>query len=245
MLTGGVQRGGAIVRVIVRCVDTGTLRIVRSATLDNPVKEFYRLQDRVAAETAGWLGIRLSAEARRVISAGQTRVAPAYELYLQGRGEFARRDLAGNLDAAIVHFQQALVQDPQYALAHAALGEAFWEKYSETKSRLWVDEARRSCNAALEYGASLAAPHVTLAGILNGTGQYAEAATEAQTALQLDPANADATRTLARAYARLNRPAQAEAAFRRVVARHPGNRPAPRHPPGQPPPDAAPASPPA
>ena len=222
-LTGSVQRVEGIVRVTVSLVDTGTLRILRSATLDNPVTEFYRLQDRVAAETAGWLGIRLSPEARRIISAGQTRVAPAYELYLQGRGEFARRDLAGNLDAAIVHFQQALVQDPRYALAHAALGEAFWEKYAETKSPLWADEARRSCNAALEFGESLAAPHVTLAVILNGTGQYAEAAAEAQKALQLDPSNADATRTLARAYARLNRSAEAEAAFARVIARNPEN----------------------
>ena len=135
-LTGSVQRADDMVRVTVSLVDTSTLRILRSATLDNPTSEFYRLQDRVAAETARWLGLRLSAEAKRVISAGQTQVASAYELYLQGRGEFARRDLAGNLDAAIVHFQQALVKDPQYALAHAALGEAFWEKYSETKIRL-------------------------------------------------------------------------------------------------------------
>jgi tetratricopeptide (TPR) repeat protein len=222
-LTGSVQRADGMVRITVNLVDTGTLRILRSATLDNPITEFYRLQDRVAAETAGWLGIRLSPEARRVISAGQTQVASAYELYLQGRGEFARRDLAGNLDAALVHFQQALVQDPKYALVHAALGEAFWEKYTETKNPLWVAEARRSCNVALEYGDALAAPHVTLAVILNGTGQYAEAVAEAQKALQLDPSNADATRTMARAYARLNRAAEAEAAFMRVITRNPEN----------------------
>lgn len=222
-LTGSVQRVDNTVRVTVSLVDTSTLRILRSATLDNPTSEFYRLQDRVAAETARWLGLRLSAEAKRVISAGQTQVASAYELYLQGRGEFARRDLAGNLDAAIVHFQQALVKDPRYALAHAALGEAFWEKYSETKSRLWADEARLSCNSALEFGESLATPHATLAVILNGTGQYEQAVAEAQMALQLDPANADATRTMAKSYARLNRSAEAEAAYQRVIERNPEN----------------------
>jgi len=222
-LTGSVQRADDMVRVTVSLVDTSTLRILRSATLDNPTSEFYRLQDRVAAEAARWLGLRLSAEAKRVLSAGQTQVAPAYELYLQGRGEFARRDLAGNLDAAIVHFQQALVKDPRYALAHAALGEAFWEKYSETKIRLWADEARLSCNAAFEFGGSLATPHVTLAVILNGTGQYEQAVAEAQMALQLDPANADATRALAKSYARLNRSAEAEATYRRLIERNPDN----------------------
>ncbi|MBI2813688.1 MAG: tetratricopeptide repeat protein [Opitutae bacterium] len=222
-LTGSVQHAEDTVRVTVSLVDTATLRILRSATLDNPTSEFYRLQDRVAAEAARWLGLRLSPEARRVISAGQTQVAPAYELYLQGRGEFARRDLAGNLDAAIVHFQQALVKDPRYALAHAALGEAFWEKYAETKIRLWADEARVSCNSALEFGGSLASPRVTLAVILNGTGQYEQAVAEAQMALRLDPANADAARTLARSYARLNRAAEAEATYQRVIARNPDN----------------------
>ena len=222
-LSGSVQRRESIVRVTVSLVDTLTLRILRSATLDNPITEFYRLQDRVAAQTADWLGLDLSPEARSVLAAGQTNVPSAYELYLQGLGEFARRDVVGNLDSAIVHLQQALLSDPHFALAHAALGEAFWQKYAETKSRTWVDEARRSCNTALEYGASLARPHVTLAIILNGTGQSDQAVVEAQTALRLDPASSEATRALARAYAQLNRPADAEATFQRALERNPEN----------------------
>lgn len=222
-LSGSVQREAGVVRVTVNLVDTRTLRILRSATLDHPTAEVYRLQDRVAAQTAEWLGLKLSAEAKGVLASGQTTVAPAYELYLQGLGELARKDRPDNLDAAIVHLQQALVSDPHYALAHAALGEAFWEKYVETKARLWIDEARRSCNSALEFGATLAAPHVTLAVILNGTGQYEQAAGEAQTALRLDPASTDATRALARAHDRLNRPAEAEAALQRVLDRNPAN----------------------
>lgn len=220
-LTGSVQREENTLRVTVSLIDTRTLRILRSATLDHPTNELYRLQDRVAAQTAGWLGLELSADARRVLSAGETKVAPAYELYLQGRGKLARHDLPGNLDAAILHLQQALAQDPTYALAHAALGEAFWQRYSETNERSWLAEARRSCRAALEHGAALASPHVTLAVILVGTGDYEDAVAEAQTALRLDPANANASRILARAYARLNRPAEAEATFQRVIERHP------------------------
>ena len=222
-LTGSVQREASVVRVTVSLVDARSLRILRSATLDNAPTESYRLQDRVAAQTAEWLGLELSVEAKRVLAAGQTSVASANELFLQGRGELARRDLPGNLDAAIVHLQQALVSDPRYALAHAALGEAFWAKYFETKSRLWVDEARRSCQSALEFGASLSTPHVTLSTLLTGTGQYEKAVEEAQTALRLDPANAEATRALARAYARLNHTADAEAAYRRAIERNPSN----------------------
>jgi len=222
-LTGSVQREANTVRVTVSLIDTKSLRILRSMTLDHPPTESYLLQDRVAAETAGWLGLELSADVKRVLAAGQTRMASAYDLYVQGRGKLARRDLAGNLDGAIGHLQQALLRDPRYALAHAALGEAFWFKYVETKDASWVEEARRSCLAALESGPTLAEPHITLAVILNGTGEYSRAITEAQTALRIDPVNTEATRELARAYDRLNRPADAEEAFKRAIERNPLN----------------------
>jgi len=217
-LSGTVQREAGVVRVTVSLIDTESLRILKSAALDRPVAEVYRLQDSVAAHTAEWLGLKLTPEAKRMLVAGQTTVAPAYTLYLQGVGELVR---TGNTDAAIVHLQQALESDPRYALAHAALGDAYWQKYSETKSREWIDKARRSCNAALEYGGTLAAPHVTLAVILHGTGQYEQAVAEVQTALRLDPANPDASRILARTLERLNRPAEAEATFKRTLDRFP------------------------
>ena len=222
-LTGSIQREENIVRVIVNLVDTRSLRILRSATLDSTPNESYQLQDRVAMQTASWLGLELSPEAKQVLAAGQTLVSTAYELYLRGRGELARRDIPGNLDRAVVNLQQALVSDPHYALAHAALGEAFWQKYAQTKDRFWIEEAKRSCNTALELGPLLAVPHVTLAIILNGTGQFEQAVTEAEKALRLDPANADVTRALARSYAGLNRSAEAEATFQRAIARNPDN----------------------
>lgn len=223
VLAGSVQRAEMLVRVTVSLVDTASLRIIRSGTYDQPPTELYRLQDRVAAQAAAWLGLDLTAEAKNALAAGQTNVGSAYDFYVQGRGELARREVAGNLDAAILHLQEALVADPRYALAHAALGEAYWAKYLDTKERRWVDEARRSCTTALQHGAGLATPHITLAMLLNGTGAYEPAVAEAETALQLDPASAEATRVLARAFDRLGRSAEAEAAFKRAIERNPSN----------------------
>ena len=222
-LTGSVQREASNVRVNVSLVDTKTLRILRSATLDSAPTEFYRLQDRVAAQAAEWLGLKVPAEARRALASGRTTAGPAYELYLRGVGELARRDLAGNLETAIVHLQQALVSDPRYALAHAALSEAFWRKYEENKDTQWLEEARQSCNTALKLDPLLPSAHATLALIMTGAGQYEQAVAESQEALRLDPLNAEATRSLARAYGRLTRPAEAEAAYQRAIDRHPGN----------------------
>lgn len=223
VLAGSVQRADASVRVTINLIDAVTLRIIRSETFDQLPNELYRLQDRVAAQTASWLGLKLSDQAKQALAAGQTTVASAYELYVQGRGELVRRDVRHNLDAAIVQLQQAVMADPGYALAHAALGEAFWQKYVQTEERRWIDEARRSCRLALQHGASLASPHVTLAILLHGTGEYEQAVAEAQTALRMDPTSVDATRVLARVYDSLNRPAEAEAAFLSAIERSPEN----------------------
>lgn len=222
VLTGSVQRAASTMRVTLNLIDAVSLRIVRSDTFDQSLHDLYRLQDRVAARAAEWLGLKLSESAKRALASGQTTVASAYELYVQSRGEMARNDSAG-IDAAITHLHQALQADAQYALAHAALGEAFWLKYLQTKERHWVEEAKRSCDMALQHGAMLATPRITLATLLAGIGQYEAAVAEAQAALRLDPVNVEATRALARAYERLNRPTEAEAAFKRAIEGKPDN----------------------
>ncbi|WP_414664381.1 tetratricopeptide repeat protein [Horticoccus sp. 23ND18S-11] len=222
-LTGSVQRVDTMVRVTVNLVDVSSLRIIRGGAFDHPTTELYRLQDRVATQVAEWLGLDLSDQMKKALGEGQTSVASAYDLYVEGRGELTRRDGPDAIDGAIVRLQQALIADPRYALAHAALGEAFWLKYTVTKNRQWLEQAQRSCRAALQYGARLATPHVTLATLLNGTGEYEQAAAEAETALQLDPASVEAIRALARAFDRLNRSAEAEAAFKRALLRSPEN----------------------
>ncbi len=222
VLTGSVQRTETTVRVNVNLVDAGTLRIIRSGTFDQAPNELYRLQDQVAAQAAEWLGLELSEQSKRALASGQTTVASAFELYVRSRGELALYNGSG-VDAAITYLHQALLSDPRYALAHAALGEAFWLKYLLTKERRWSEEARRSCLTALQYGATLATPHVTMANLLLGTGQYEQALAEAETALRLDSASGEATRVLARAYERLNRKAEAEATFKNAIERNPEN----------------------
>lgn len=222
VLTGSVQRKDNRLRLTINLVDAKTLRQMRSCVIDTPVEDVYALQDGVVREVASLLELEFPPVAQRLLRSGQTRIPTAYEMYLQGLGKMARFDKSSDIDSAILSFERAIRDDSTYVLAYAALGEAYWRKYSATKETNWIEKARQNCARALKLDEQSAPAHVTLGIIYAGTGKYEEAANEFQQALRLDRRNADACRELARAYERTGRLQDAEATFQRAINLRPG-----------------------
>ena len=136
---------------------------------------------------------------------GNTAVGGAYALYLQARGHLQRFERAENLESAISLLQKALEQDPAYALAYAALGEAYWRLYELKKRPELVALAQDNCRKALGLNDLLAPVHVTLGMIHRGTGKGEEALADLRRALDRDPRSAEAYREMGRAERALGR----------------------------------------
>jgi tetratricopeptide (TPR) repeat protein/DNA-binding winged helix-turn-helix (wHTH) protein len=145
----------------------------------------------------------------------------AYETYLQGLESLRRYDKLGNLDVAIRLFETTTKADPQFALAFAALGEAYWDKYRREGDPRWVELASTSCRRAAELNDRLPAVFVTLGRIHDGTGQHNLALQEFGRALEFDHRNADALLGLADAYASVGRTQEAEDTYKRAAAMRP------------------------
>jgi len=145
----------------------------------------------------------------------------AYETYLQGLEFLRRYDKPGNLDAAIRSFENTTKADPKFALAFAALGEAYWDKYRQDEDPQWVQLASASCQRAAELNDRLPAVFVTLGRIHDGTGQHNLALQEFQRALELDHRDADALLGLGDAYSSTDRIQEAENTFQRAAAMRP------------------------
>ncbi len=145
----------------------------------------------------------------------------AYETYLQGLEDLQRYDKPGNLDAAIRSFEATTKADPKFALAFAALGEAYWNKYRRDGDPRWVDLASTSCRRAAELNDRLPAIFVTLGRIHDGTGQHNLALQEFERALELDHRNADALLGLGDAYTSAGRAQEAEDTYQRAAAMRP------------------------
>lgn len=216
-ITGALQRSPSSVRLTLNLVDAVQLHQLASRTITVVPGQDEKTQDSVIDVTTALLDLQLDPEARRALTAGGTDAGEAYQQYVRGRGYLQRFDRAENLDLAIERFTRAVATDPQYALAHAGLGEAYWRKYESDKNPAWIDRAVDSCGQALKIDDRLAPVHVTLALIARGRGRYEEAVAVAGRAIELDPLSSDAYRELGRAYEALNRTADAEATYQQAI----------------------------
>ena len=99
------------------------------------------------------------------------------------------------MERAVQLFQQAIRRDPQFVLAHAALGDAFWERYQATKEAQWTERAMTSILEALRLDPDQPQVRVSLARIYQGTGRNDAAIKELERVLPLQP-NSDEVRRL-------------------------------------------------
>ncbi|HWX39072.1 MAG TPA: tetratricopeptide repeat protein [Candidatus Sulfotelmatobacter sp.] len=221
-ITGSVQRTTDRIRLTINLVDPRKLVQLKSKTFDTDAQDVLALQDGVVLQVGQLLDVKISTQAKQALSTGGTTTPSAFDLYTQGRGYLQRYESTENIQTAISLFKLALQKDPRYALAEAALGEAYWRTYSQTKDAQWAESARKSSAAAIEMNDKLPQVYVTLGMVQTGTGHYAEASQSLQKALRLDPANADANRELAKTFEALGQLKDAESAYLNAVALRPG-----------------------
>jgi serine/threonine-protein kinase len=123
-----------------------------------------------------------------------------------------------NLDSAIADFNHALEMDPNFAPAHAGLGQAYWIRYdSLNKSKEWLEQSAVQCAEALKLDANLAEAHTCMGQFSNASGKYEQAVQEFRRSVELDPDDALAWRGLGRAYDNLDKTAEAEAAYKKAI----------------------------
>jgi len=163
----------------------------------------------------------LGQKARETLTVHDTQEPAARDYYLRGRGYLQDYHKPENLEAAISVFDRALTRDPNYALAYAGLGEAYWNKYEITGDGQWVGKASAACQRAVELASGTADARTCLGTVYNGTGQYEKAIGEFQRAVEADFTSDDAVRGLAFAYERIGRASEAEKTFKQGIQLRP------------------------
>jgi serine/threonine protein kinase/tetratricopeptide (TPR) repeat protein len=216
-ITGSLQRTGNMLRLTANLVDTQSLRQLRAISFDTPTEDLPHLQDGLVRRVAQMLSVQIGDSEAKLIHAGTTSSSTAYEAYLRGRGYLLDYPSADSLDNAVRSFQQALQRDPDYALAYAGLGEAYWRQYDLSHDTSMVSLARRNCERALELNDLLAPVHITLGILHRGTGEPKKAIEDFDEALRLDPNNARAVLEKAHTLQKLDRNEEAEKTYRRAI----------------------------
>jgi TolB-like protein len=228
VLEGTVQRAGGRVRVQAHLIDPRTGQERWAERFDRDAGDVFALQTEVALQIAGALGTRLSELERRRVERPPTRDAEASDRFRRGLALW-ERSLGVDADnaGAQVLFEEAVAQDPSFALAHAQLAVVLSEWKEDCKgARTHAERAAaldpqlpqghfalahlrydcehdlpgavREARLAVE-GAPGDAPARSFLGLLDlATGRFGEGLAEMDTALTLDPRNYPVAIELAR-----------------------------------------------
>ncbi|HEY8651128.1 MAG TPA: adenylate/guanylate cyclase domain-containing protein, partial [Chthoniobacterales bacterium] len=124
ILEGSVQKSGDAVRVNVQLIKAANDSHLWADTFDRKLTDIFRIESEIANMIAETLQAKLTGSEKVAVSARPTENPEAYQLYLKGRFFWNKRT-AVDLRKSIEYFNQAIEQDPNYALAYAALAQAW------------------------------------------------------------------------------------------------------------------------
>jgi len=207
VLEGSVQVAGDNLRVTARISNVQDGRQVWSEIFNQKMADMFAIQDDIAKAIVTALKIKLLGEKGAPLVKNYTENLEAYSLYLQGRNSWNKRG-EENLTKSIEYFEKAIEIDPNYVLAYAGLGDAY---YVLGENGFWPPEkaypkARTATLKALELDDKLAEAHTTLASIMiDHDWDYVGAEKEFKLAIELNPGYATAHQWYATLFSILGR----------------------------------------
>jgi TolB-like protein/Flp pilus assembly protein TadD len=162
IITGRITTRGNLLIVQADLVDVKTGSQLWGGQYNRPMADILAVQVDLAGEILDKLRFRLTGEDKKRATRQYTDNPEAYQFYLRGRYYWNQGTIAG-FKKAIDYFQQAIAQDPKYALAYAGLADSYLFLGS-----FWVEaipEAKAAALKAIELDGTLAEAHVSLGHI--------------------------------------------------------------------------------
>src|SRR5262249_21800197 len=133
------------------------------ATFHGPQGDLMRVQEDIAHQLVDRLRPTLTGEPQARATKRHTESPLAYQMYVQGRYHWNRRNPDG-LKKAAEYFKNALREDPNYALAHVGLADTYLIEADNDlmPANQAYPNAEREVQAALAIDTGLAEPHASL-----------------------------------------------------------------------------------
>jgi serine/threonine-protein kinase len=189
LLEGSVRRQGRDLRITAQLIDALRDVYVWAETYRGTMEDIFDIQEKVAAEIVQALQLRLSPDETQNLKKRFTENTAAYQLYLQGRFFWNKRSEDG-LKTAIKYFEQAIEQDPRYALAWAGIADSYslLGEFGNIPRKELYPKAEAAVNKALEIDNRLAEVHTSLASLLMlSKWDWSNSQKEFKIALELNP----------------------------------------------------------
>jgi TolB-like protein/DNA-binding winged helix-turn-helix (wHTH) protein/Tfp pilus assembly protein PilF len=180
---GTVLRSGSRVRITAQLLQARTDRHLWAETYERDFEDVIRLERQMALAIAHEVSGRLGPAEETRLARSTTTNPRAYDAYLRGRYLFNQRT-EEPVTAAVGFFEQALREDPHFALAYSGLadcyGTGWWSKIN-------LPVAEEHARKALALEPDLAEAHASLGIVCTYGGKFADAEKELKRALDVNP----------------------------------------------------------
>jgi len=213
-----VQRGDNLI-LYLELVDAQTGKRIWGDQYNRKQNELITLQSEIARDVSSKLKSKLSGAEAAKVEKNYTANPEAYQFYLKGRFYVARRT-PPEVKKAIDSYLQAIALDQSYALAFAALGEAYYHlsSYGGATPHEAMPKAKEATLKALSLDNDLAEAHSSLCNIFSTYDfDFDRAESECRRGIELSPNDATAHHFYGLLLTRLGRHEESFAEFRRAL----------------------------
>lgn len=164
VLTGNVQRADQQIRVTVQLVSLADGGVLWASKFDRQYTDVFEIQDSISEHVARSIEPGLAGEQRTLVTKRYTADPQAQQAYVRGR-YFWNLRTADGMREAVRYLREAVERDPNYALAHAGLADAYslLADYNAATPAEAYEKARNSALKALALDSTLAEAHTSLA----------------------------------------------------------------------------------
>ncbi|MHC4541102.1 MAG: protein kinase domain-containing protein [Planctomycetota bacterium] len=163
ILEGSVRKAEDRLRITAQLVDTTGGHHLWSESYDRQMGDVFAIQAAITSAIVDKLRPKLLGKQKARLTKRQPVDLEAYDLYLKGL-HFQNKRSEMDLKKAIEYFEQAIAEDPDYALAYAglALSYGILPIYSPLPLKEAVQKGREAAQKALQIDETLAEAHASL-----------------------------------------------------------------------------------
>ena len=192
LIEGSVLREGDQVRITVQLIHGPSDKYLWAGSFDRELRDILALHSEVARAIAGEIRIAVTPAEQARLARIPSVNPEAYQLYLQGRYYWNKRNPEG-FEKAIQLFNQAIQKDPNNALAYSGLADSyvlldFWISVQEA-----LPQALAAAGRAVALDGSSAEAHTSLGfALMRYQWDWAGAERQFRRAIELNPGYATA-----------------------------------------------------
>ncbi len=189
VLEGSVRTQGNKLRITAQIIDAAQDQHIWADNYQGTLDDVFDIQEKVASRIAEALHLQLTKDEQEYLQHRYTANLEAYQLYLQGRFFWNKRN-EESMHKAIQYFEKAIEKDPSFALAWAGIADGYnlLGEYTDQSRQQLHPKAKAAAHKALEIDPALAEAHASLGSLLMvNEWDWEQAEREFRIALELNP----------------------------------------------------------